>query len=77
MPKKKKTPAPYWTPERIAALVEASGLGTQAAFAAKARVTPSMLSRWVKGQSAPTPLQELALDCLAVKFGETPSGNNS
>lgn len=59
----------HWTPARLRKLIKASGLPSDAAFARLVRVTPSLVSDWLAGRRQPQPVMELALDCLAVRFG--------
>lgn len=59
----------YWTPERIEQLIDASGVASQRDFAKLVRISPQLLSSWLTGYRKPQPLAEMALDCLAVRFG--------
>jgi len=66
MAKKRKV---YWTPKRIAELMRASGATTQDDFAEICRCSKQLISAWLRGTHVPEPMKELALDCLAARFG--------
>jgi len=59
----------YWTPARIKALKAAVGAKTDAEFAAVMRVSAGLVNNWLNGQRRPQPIMELALDCVAAKYG--------
>lgn len=66
MGKKRKV---YWTPKRIAVLMAAAGCNTNREFAILCRCSTQLVQAWVAGDRVPEPMKELALDCLAMRFG--------
>lgn len=59
----------YWTPARIKALKAATGAKTDAEFGVIVRVSAGLVNNWLNGQRKPQPIMELALDCIAAKYG--------